>query len=138
MRSVRSATVSALVATVLLVGCNKDELTVQSTASEVTSVCGPLLVELNIDSLLQCDEPAPWQPDLEIEVCECDTLLLHPVNIPVQYEFDEWTVDQGMGWQEHEGLFLDTLTINTALDLEFSNGPSHEHLRINVVVSPCE
>ena len=138
MRSVRSATVSALVATVLLVGCNKDELTVQSTASEVTSVCGPLLVELNIDSLLQCDEPAPWQPDLEIEVCECDTLLLHPVNIPFQYDFEDWVLDQGTGWQDHEELFLDTLTVSTWLSLEFRDGPDHEYIRINVIVSPCE
>lgn len=138
MISVRSATLAALVGTLLLLGCNKDELTVQSTASSGTSPCGPVLVELNIDSLLQSDEPAPWEPDLEIEVCECDTLLLHPVNIPFQYEFEDWIVDQGMGWQDHEELFLDTLTVSSWLSLEFQDGPSHEYIRINVIVSPCE
>lgn len=127
-------------ATALLAGmaaCNKDELTVVSTAS--VPVCEKVTVELNIDSLAHCP-PGPWgSPDVRINLCDCDTLALVPVNIPPNYEFERWVIDLG---PENAMFFepvLDTITVSSELWIDFdTNGPPDEHFRIQVDVDHCE
>lgn len=138
MMNMRSLLIFAAVGSAVISACNKDELTVVSTGSNGTNTCGKHIVDLNVDSLFIDPPPQPWGSDIEIEICECDTLVLRPVNIPSQYDFDNWHIDQGGEDAQHNELVLDTITVNSALTLEFDHGPGHSHLHIDVLVAPCE
>ncbi len=137
MMRTRTLLMSTTIATMVISACNKDELTVVSTASG-TNTCGKYIVDLNVDSLFSDTPPQPWGSDIEIAVCACDTLVLRPVNIPFPYEFEHWRIDQGGEEAQHNELVLDTITVNSALTLEFDHGPGHPHLYIDVLVAPCE
>lgn len=134
---VRSLSILFLIGVAAISSCNKDELTVVSTATG-TNTCDKHIVDLNVDSLFSDPPPQPWQSDMEIEVCACDTLVLRPVNIPSQYEFEHWRIDQGGKEIQHDELVLDSITVSSALTLKFDHGPGHPNLRIDVFFAPCE
>ena len=108
----------------LLAACNKDELTVTSTAPPAnTHTCKRVIVELNIDSLTNCDPPGPGDPDLEYTICACDTLELRPVNLPPGFDFEYWEIEQGTKHHEYGEHVLDTITAPSELSLVFHHGP---------------
>ena len=65
-------TIAATSLVLLATSCQKDELTVVSTAT--THDCSKKTVQLNIDSILDCGPGGPWGPELEFTMCECDTI----------------------------------------------------------------
>ncbi len=136
MMRTRSLLMLATIGIAVISACIKDELTVVSTASGADS-CGKHIVELNVDSLFNDPQHEPWGSDIEIEICDCDTLVLRPMNIPSSFDFEHWTIDQGGKEVEQEALVLDTITVNSALTLEFDLEPGHVHLHIDVLVEPC-
>lgn len=124
-------------ALLMMASCKKDELTVVSTANPHT--CEKRIVELDMDSLLQCQNPPPGQADLELTICDCDTIAFIPMNVPPQYEFEGWTIDQGLDNVHQDALILDTITVASELWMTFDNvGPGHEHLLFRVHTEHCE
>jgi len=138
MMNVRSLSILLAICVTVISACNKDELTVVSTASPEANACGRHVVELNVDSLFSDPPPQPWQSDIEIDICECDTLVLQPVNIPWQLTFDYWSIDQGGEDEEFHALILDTITVSSSLQLKFQRGSGYVRLRVDVHVEPCE
>lgn len=138
MMNVRPLSILLATCIAVISACNKDELTVVSTGSTEANACGMRIVELNVDSLFSDPPPQPWQSDIEIDVCECDTLVLEPVNIPWQLTFDYWSIDQGGEDEEFEALILDTITVSSSLQLKFQRGSGQVRLRVDVHVEPCE
>ena len=125
-------------APILLLGtsCQKDELTVVSTAT--THDCTKMVVELNVDSILQWPPPAPGEPDLHLTICECDTVAFFPVNIQGDCQLEEWFIYQGQGITSYSELVLDTITVTSELTMNFDDcGPWH-HIRIQVDTEPCK
>lgn len=132
------AIVPIVVLLAALCACNKDELTVVSTA--ITPVCQKVTVELDIDSLANCP-PGPWNsPDVRITLCACDTLALVPVNIPSGYMFERWVIDLGPDNVDYFHPVLDTITTSSELWIDFDvSGPSpDEHFRVEVRLENCE
>jgi hypothetical protein len=122
---------------VALCACNKDELTVESTAT--VPVCEKVTVALDIDSLTHRPHGPGGSPDVRIHLCACDTLALVPVNIPPNYDFQHWMIDLGPENATFNGLVLDTITVSSELWIDFdANGPQDEHFRIQVDVAPCD
>lgn len=136
MRTSSGIAIGALSA-VLLLACNKDELTVVSTAT--TPTCQKVAVRLNIDSLQDAPN-GPWgSPDMHISICECDTLALIPMNIPPPLVFNKWVIDLGPDDAYYHQLVLDTITTSTELWLDFDGStPQQDHFRIDVDVVPCD
>lgn len=136
----RSLSSTCLAAFVLLwSACAKDELTVESTA--VPKTCERVTVELDVDSLANCDPGGPggpWHHHLDVTLCACDTLVLQPVNMPPNADFDHWTIDQGPQDVQFHGFVLDTITVSTELWFNYHQGPMHEHLRVDVDVESCD
>jgi len=130
---------TALVSLALLTAsCQKDELTVVSTAAP-EHLCVRTVIELNIDSLLQLPAPPPGGADLYFTKCACDTLAFHPVNVPPDAEFDGWIIDQGEEIAYQNELDLDTITVASELWIHFDDvWPYNGTLKILVTTEPCE
>jgi hypothetical protein len=96
-------------------------------------------VDVNVDSLLQLNSNNPWDPDLRLDLCACDTLKLYPMNIPADLDFDRWSIDQGSEDEYHDELVLDTITVSSDLRLKFQRelGPGREHVSIEVRYAQC-
>ncbi len=131
--------ISALASLVLLAAsCQKDELTIVSTAPPA-HVCARTVIELNIDSLLHLPQPQPGDADLYFTKCACDTLAFHPVNVPPGADYQGWTIDQGEKDVHHDGLDLDTITVASELWMHFDDvWPLNGTLKIEVNTEPCE
>lgn len=121
--------------------CQKDELTVVSTAT--THTCSKTTFTLNVDSLFDCGPGWPgWPEELHYTICECDTIGFIPV-LNSDYEFEHWVIDQGQENVEQHEAVLDTITVESELwlDVEDHEGPEpphHEHIRILVHTQSCE
>lgn len=127
-----------LVLALFATACQKDELTVVSTAVP-EHACTTTVIDLDIDSLLALPPPGPGGADLFITKCDCDTVALHPVNIPMGAEFEGWIIDQGEENAHQEELDLDTLTIASELWMHFDDvWPNDGTIRIILEVAPCE
>ncbi len=135
----RAATAAAIAIPLFLASaCQKDQLTVQSTATPPgTHSCQRHMVDLNVDSLTHCTPNPPGSAKFTLAVCTCDTLVLNPVNIPADYTFEHWIIQQGSEEGENSGLVLDTITVSSELWLEFHRNAQNVHLRIDVDVNPC-
>lgn len=131
--------IGALASLVLLAAsCQKDELTVVSTAPP-EHVCTRTVIELNIDSLLHLPQPVPGNADLYFTKCACDTLAFHPVNVPADAEYQGWIIDQGEDNVHQDELDLDTITVSSELWMHFDNvWPLNGTLKIEVGTVPCE
>lgn len=136
--SVRPPSIFLAVCFAVISACNKDDLTVVSTVSASTNTCGKYIVELNVDSLFNDPPSQPWESDIEIQMCACDTLVLQPVNIPFGFDFERWTIDQGGGNMNYNELVLDSITVSSDLELEFQRGMGHMDLHVDIVVTPCK
>ena len=112
--------------------CQKDELTVTSTAS--AHVCAHLALTLNVDSLLHND---PYTP--EVSICTCDTLVITPTNFPADISFVEWSIDQGIHHSTSDHPVLDTLTVSSELMLVLHEDIGGLFIQVPVVVhvGPC-
>ena len=124
----------------LATSCQKDELTVVSTAT--THDCSKTTVELNIDSLVQ-SAGGGWgnDPHLHYTICECDTIAFVPANIQEPWYFQRWIVEAGADDIDLFEPVLDTITVASELwlDLHTTLNPwSHVHVRIEVLTEPCE
>ena len=131
--------ITAMVAiTLLTASCQKDELTVVSTATP-EHVCTRTVIELNIDRLIQRPQPLPGDADLYFTKCACDTLAFHPVNVPTGAEYQGWIIDQGEENALQDELDLDTLTVASELWMHFDEvEPFNGTLKIVVTTEPCE
>lgn len=131
--------ITALASIALLTAsCQKDELTVVSTAPP-EHICTRTVIELNIDSLLQLPPPLPGSADLYFTKCECDTIAFHPVNVPTGAEFAGWIIDQGEENAHQNALDLDTITVASELWMHFDDVfPDNGTLKIVVTTEPCE
>ena len=131
-------TIAATTLVLLATSCQKDELTVVSTAPP-PHVCGKTVIDLNIDSLLQLPQPPFGGSDLYFTKCECDTLAFHPVNLPTNAEFDGWLIDQGEENVYQSQMDLDTITIASELWMHFDNVWILDGLlKIVVTTEPCK
>jgi hypothetical protein len=130
--------IASAFASVLLLStsCNKDELTVISTAN--THACEVVVVQLDIDSLVQLAQPEPDEADVYITICACDTLVIEPVNLPSDLEFEYWVIDQSEEIQWTEDLLLDTITVHSELWFHYDQPGPYHMLRVNVDVENCE
>jgi hypothetical protein len=137
-RNPQRLTIAAASLMLLTASCQKDELTVVSTATMHT--CAKTTVQVNVDSLVDC---GPGWPELHYTICECDTIAFVPVNIQFPWTFQHWTIDQGEDNVDQYEQVLDTITIASELwlDVEYEQGPpphEHVHIRIDVDTEPCE
>jgi hypothetical protein len=131
--------ITALASIALLTAsCKKDELTVVSTATPPHG-CGKTIIHLNVDSILQSPPPLPGEADLQITICECDTIAFIPVNLPSDCEFHHWIIDQGQADVFQNELLLDSITVASELWMDFDDCDEPQHqIRIQVDTEPCE
>jgi len=139
MIRIRAVFATTIVVTVLFAAaCQKDQLTVHSTAAPPsTHACQRHTVDLNVDSLSHSTPNPPGSAKLTVALCSCDTLVLNPVNIPLDYMFEHWIIKQGTVFEDYDQLVLDTITVNSELWLEFNHGMQNQHVRVGVNVDPC-
>ena len=137
-----SLRLSIAMTALLLLGasCQKDELTVISTAT--VQDCSKTTVELNMDSLIQSADGG-WgiQPHLTYTICECDTLAFDLVNIQAPWYFERWIIEDGPDDIDIFEQEMDTITTATELWLDmhtFWNPWDHVHVHIEVFTEPCE
>jgi hypothetical protein len=137
-RNSQGLTITLASLLLLAASCQKDELTVVSTASP-QHVCAKTVVDLDIDSLLQCGQPPPGGADINLTICECDTIAFNPVNLPPSAEFEGWVIDQGEENVHQYQLILDTITVASELWMHFDHvWPKDGTIRIIVTTEHCE
>lgn len=122
-----------LASAMFFVGCDKDVLTVEDIGTS-GHACAMVVIPMNIDSLTHLGPDA----ELDVDLCDCDSLSLRPVNIPSDLTFVHWTVHQGEEHEDHEDLELDTITVDSELDLIFQHQNTFFiHVPVRVHVAPC-
>ncbi len=127
----------------LLASCQKDELTVVSTAPP-PHTCGLRTIEVNVDSLIQ-ESDGGWGnlPKLHYQFCSCDTVTLVPVNIQDPWYFGRWYFGVMPDETDYYEEVLDSITVETMVTLDIHNNdgppePQHLHFRIYLEEVSCE
>lgn len=136
MRTMHTATILAITCTLLCASaCQKDKLTVESTLPPSTHACTTVSLHLNVDSLVHL--PPPHITTLNL--CDCDSLSISPINIPTDLAFDHWYIDQDGHISTSDQMQLDTLTVSAELLLVLHQIPGGLFIEVPVTVhvGPC-
>lgn len=122
-------------ALLLATACQKDTLTIESTAPPSTHICSTIHLSLNVDSVLHLPPPHTTH----VSMCACDSLSIVPTNIPSDLAFVHWYLDQSGHTSYSDQAHLDTITVASEILLVLLQTPDSFYVQVpvSVQVGPC-